>query len=140
MSLSKVASFIIGKPVGKERQIPAHQLSAHKRAVRRHNLLRREAQVGATVLGPIPAGHQREFFCLDQHTWIWSEQWFNPVTKVNEHMTIRYEFQPNAILKYVNDIPRGYIEGKELKSLYNAIKSYGSKVPVEVYSRAPITV
>lgn len=137
MQLNKVLSFIIGKPVGKQQPIPPHQLSAHKRALRRRNLIRREAKIGATVLGPVPIGHQREFFCLDKYTWVWSEQWFNETTQTNEHMVVRYEFQPRGVLKTVNDIPRGYVQGKELKNLVEAIKTYGNRVAMEVYGQAP---
>lgn len=139
-SLNKVLSFIIGKPIGNKQQVPAHQLSAHKRSLRRQMFLRREAQVGATLLGHIPAGHHREFFCLDRYTWVWSEQWFDEKMQTNQHMTVRYEFQPTAILKVVNGVPRGYVEGKELRNLHEAIKAYGTKVATEVYSRAPIAV
>jgi hypothetical protein len=137
--LNKILSFIIGKPIGKPVQVPAHQLSTHKRAVRRNNLIHHEAQIGSSVLGEVPAGHQREFFCLDKNTWIWSEQWFDSETKTNQHMSVRYEIQPNGILKIVNDIPRGYITGKELKNLVSAIKIYTNRVAVEMYGQAPVT-
>lgn len=100
--------------------------------------MRREAQAGATVFGPVPAGHHREFFCLDRYTWVWSEQWFDEKTQTNQHMTVYYEFQPRGVLKTVNNIPRGYVEGKELKHLVEAMKTYGNRVAVEVYGQSPV--
>ncbi len=138
--LNKILSFIIGKPVGSTQQMPAHQLSAHKRAVRRNDLIHHEARIGSSVLGEVPAGHQREFFCLDRSTWIWSEQWFDTKTQTNQHMNVRYEIQPNGILKIVDDIPRGYITGKELKNLVSAIKIYTNRVALEMYGQAPATL
>lgn len=141
MPVHKILSFIIGKPVGVSQPVPAAQLSAHKRAVRRQSLLRREAQVGSAVFGAVPAGHQRDFFCLDKYTWIWSEQWLDPETKTPQLMTVRYEFQPRGVLKVVNNVPRGYVRGAELRNLVKAIKSYGNRVATEVYGHAaPIVV
>lgn len=141
MWLDKLLSFIVGKPVGSQRPaVPAHQLSAHKQAIRQQNLLRREAQVGAAVFGPVPAGHHREFFCLDRYTWVWSEEWFDEKTSMMQHMTVRYEFQQNAILKIVNNVPKGYVEGKELQNLHTAIKAYGKKVAQEVYGQALLAI
>ncbi len=136
--LNKTLSFIIGKPVGKQQPVPTNQLSAHKRAVRRNQLIHQEAQIGSSVLGEIPSGHHREFFCLNKHTWVWSEQWFDSKTQTNQHMNVRYEFQPNGVLKVVNEVPRGYVTGKELKNLDSAIKIYTNRVAVEMYGQAPI--
>lgn len=139
MSLSDVFKIIIGKPVGAQ-MIPAHQLSAHKRAARLRNLMRKEAQVGSSVFGAVPAGHSREFFCLDAVTWVWSEQWYDPTTKSNQHMLVRYEFQSRGVLKTVNDVTCGYVEGRELKNLVTAIESYAAKVTTEVYGRSLVSV
>ncbi len=32
-----------------------------------HQLLLQEAKLGGTLFGDVPAGHRREFFCLDEH-------------------------------------------------------------------------
>lgn len=36
--------------------------------------IQEEAKVGAKVFGPVPAGVRREFFCLDERTWVWHEE------------------------------------------------------------------
>ena len=46
------------------------------RKVTRRDLIRMESKIGATVFGPVPANHRREFFCLDEHTWVWYEEYF----------------------------------------------------------------
>ncbi len=35
------------------------------------DLLRHEAKIGGELFGPLPQGGRREFFCLDEYTWIW---------------------------------------------------------------------
>lgn len=137
MSLNSVLSFIIGKPVGKK-EVPTHYMSAHKQAMRKRSLMRAEAQIGSTVFGAVPAGHTREFFCLDQYTWVWSERWFDQEEGSEKHMTVRYEFQPNGVLKVVDNIPRGYIQEQELKNLVRAMRTYANKVAVDLYNHAPI--
>lgn len=106
--------------------------------MRERNLLRAEARVGSTVFGAVPAGHNREFFCLDKHTWVWSEHWFDQEAGVEKHMTVRYEFQPTGVLKIVDNIPRGYIKGQELRNLVKAMRTYANKVAAELYNHAPI--
>lgn len=124
---------------GQKKVAAPHQLSAYKTAARRNGLIRKEAKVGGAVFGPVPAGRSREFFCLDQYTWIWSEQWFDEKAGMHQQMFVRYEFTPHGVLKIVNDIPRGYVQGKELKNLLRAMRSYSDLVKREVYSNAPAT-
>jgi hypothetical protein len=140
-ALHKTLSFIIGKPIGQvDHTTLSRQMSAHKQAMRRNQLIHQEARIGSSVLGEVPAGHQREFFCLDKNTWVWSEQWYDQQAKMSRHMNVRYEFQPHGVLKIVDEIPRGYVTGKELKNLVTAIKTYTNRVAVEVYGQAPIAL
>ena len=50
------------------------QTDEQRAADAERNLIRYEAKVGGDLFGPIPAGHRRDFFCLDEHTWIWHEK------------------------------------------------------------------
>jgi hypothetical protein len=135
MSLNKIVDTVLGRPTA-PKPVPVHQISVHKRASRLRSLMRKEAQVGSSVFGPVPAGHSRNFFCLDEITWIWSEQWYDSATKSHQHMLVRYEFQSRGVLKTVNDVACGYVEGRELKNLVNAIESYTEKVASEVYGQS----
>lgn len=113
---------------------PANKL---KRLSRR-DLIRMESKIGAEVFGPIPAGHRREFFCLDPNTWIWYEQWTNANGKQQE-LTTRYEVHPNGVLKVQDGQPYVMIEGKELENLLLAVKIYRERVMRDVYHRDPAT-
>ena len=136
--LHKLLSVISGKP-GNSGAAPTSnfQMSTHRRAVHERDLIRREAKIGATLFGSIPAGHNREFFCFDRSTWIWSEQWYDETSKSHKSMNVRYEFQPRGVLKIVDNIPRGYVEGKELAYLLEAIYNYHERVTTEIYGLQP---
>lgn len=132
----KAFSAITGIDLNKKSQSqhPFH-LFHQSRAAKERELIRREAKVGATVFGAVPQGHYREFFNLDRKTWVWFEQWIDSATKIEQRTYTQYEFQPRGVLKTVNNVPRGYVEGEELTRLLQAIKLYHDKVAVEVYGR-----
>lgn len=99
-------------------------------------LIRRESRVGSSLFGQVPSGHHREFFCLDQDTWVWFEEWKDARTNQHMQMNVLYELQPRGILKVVNGEPRGYVEGQELVNLTNAMKTYARRISTEVYGYA----
>ena len=136
--LRKFLAVIMGTPVNANNQTAPHQLSAHKQTLKERSLIRREAKIGAEVLGAIPSGHSREFFCLDATTWIWHEQWKDPETKQSQAMYVKYEFQPRGVLKTVNGVAKGYVIGQELSRLVDAISLYHKRVSTEIYGRTPV--
>ena len=91
-----------------------------------NSLLRREAKIGGTLFGAVPAGHTREFFCLDEHTWVWHEQWVDESGQRQSVMT-RYEFRPSGVLKAQNGSYQP-LTRDEAKNLSQAIKLYYQKV------------
>ncbi len=98
----------------------------------RKKYLSREALVGARVLGPIPSGHEREFFCLDRHTWIWHESWKDEHGQ-RQQFTVNYEIDPSGILKRVNGGQYTKLSGEELKRFNDAILAYYTEVSRQVY-------
>jgi hypothetical protein len=96
-------------------------------------LLKMESAIGRELFGPVPAGYQREFFCLDKRTWIWYEHWRDPQTHKQHEMTTRYEVHPNGIVKIQEGKPYEVIEGEELNNLHMAIKLYHQRVMGEIY-------
>lgn len=107
----------------------AHQYSKIER-----DIIAREAAVGASVLGPIPAGHQRQFFCLDSHTWIWNEQWINSEGKQCMY-NVQYDVRPDGILKRVNNSSPIKLGDQELQNFDQAITRYYHEVSSKVYGR-----
>jgi hypothetical protein len=102
-------------------------------------LLQLESEIGSKLFGDVPSGHRREFFCLDETTWIWYEESMNPKTKKIDRMTIRYEVHENGVLKVQEGARYSFIEGEELANLVAATKMYYEQVARNVYNRDPAT-
>lgn len=103
-----------------------------RRAELYRNLIRREARIGGTVFGAIPPGGRREFFCLDEHTWVWHEEWLDD-NKKRQTRTTRYDVRPSGILKAQN----GYYQAltpEETRRLCDAADLYVERVKTELYS------
>jgi hypothetical protein len=109
------------------------QFTAQKKRAKLRELMRRESQIGATLFGPIPSGHQRDFFCLDARTWVWIEQWYDHEAKSAKMMQVQYEFQTRGVLKSVDGVAVGFVQADELARLLKAIYTYQQKVHQEIY-------
>lgn len=113
-----------------------HSLKAQhdeERNIHRYReLIRREAKLGGTLFGPVPAGVRREFFCLDEHTWIWHEEWTDQDGR-HRTITTRYDVRPNGVLKAQDGQPYAQVDPEEGKRLYRAVKLYGQLVHKELY-------
>lgn len=102
-------------------------------------LIELEDEIGKTLFGPIPDGHSRDFFCLDEKTWVWHETWIDPASGKKAMSTTRYEVHPNGILKAQNGKVYKYIEGQELTNLAVSVRLYYERVMREIYKRDPIS-
>lgn len=102
------------------------------------DLLRLESKIGATLFGPVAKGHRREFFCLDESTWIWHEEWKDE-KGVERQSTVRYELHPNGILKVTEGPRYTFIEGDELDNFVEATRLYYERTAREIYKRDPQT-
>ena len=91
------------------------------------SLLRREAKMGGQLFGPIPAGHRREFFCLDKYTWVWHEEWRDSNGK-QRAMTTRYEVRPHGIMKAQGSSGYLLLRGDELRNFYQATRMFRDNV------------
>ena len=89
-------------------------------------LLREEAKYGGQLFGPIPKGRRREFFCLDEHTWVWHEEWTDAQGQRQVVMT-HYHIRPDGILKSQNGHYSQPSE-TELRNFYRAAKIYVNRV------------
>ena len=99
------------------------------------NLMRHEARIGGTVFGPVPKDRRREFFCLDEHTWVWHEEWTDNAGKHNV-MTTRYDVRPDSILKSQNGSHYQPVDINEAERLAQAARLYRQKVNQEIYNFA----
>ena len=101
-------------------------------------LLKLESEVGARLFGPIPEGRRREFFCLDENTWIWHEEWMEKGNKLKTN-TIRYEISDQGVLKVQEGARYSYLEGEELQNFGVSVRLYYEQVSREVYKQDPAT-
>lgn len=111
---------------------------AHRYNKTERDMIAKEAQVGASVLGQVPAGHTRQFFCLDSHTWIWNEQWIDQSGK-QRVLNVQYDVRPDGILKRVNGGSPSKLGQQELNNFDQAIQKYYHEVSKRVYGRSVAT-
>lgn len=107
-----------------------------QRGLTERELIRREAKIGSEIFGPIPAGHRREFFCLDRNTWVWHEEWIDQNGK-RQDMTTRYEIRGSRMIKAQQGRPYQEVTGNEAQHLLEAIEIYYQRVMEEVYGQRP---
>lgn len=120
---------------------PLRKMTKRERpnAITKRELISRESHIGRTVFGPVPTHvARREFFNLDEATWMWHEEVKNADGTTRE-LTMRYEVQPRGVLK-VQPGPRyTYLEGNELHNFTLAVQEYYARVMRQVYARDPQT-
>lgn len=101
-----------------------------RRADFERTLLRREAVIGGKLFGPLPKGHDRQFFCLDEHTWIWHETWKD--AKGQQHgITTKYEIRPSGVIKSQDGQPYQRLSLDEARNLYRAVELYQKRVDAD---------
>ncbi len=96
------------------------------------DLINAESALGRTLFGPIPAGHEREFFVAKKNVWIWYESWPDMAGEIQE-MTIRYEVRPEGVFKRANAGAYEKVEGAELENFRQAARSYLTLVKSKLY-------
>lgn len=85
---------------------------------RERTLLKLESSFGKKIFGKIPNGSTREFFCLDEKTWVWSER------SSSQHQMTRYILRANDIIKTTNNQDYKLVSKEEAQNLIQAIKEY----------------
>jgi hypothetical protein len=108
------------------------QSEEERRAELRRNLIRHEAQIGGELFGPVPAGTVREFFCLDQYTWIWYEEWTDD-GGTRQKRTTRYDIRSDDIVKTTDGEHYQNVSDKEIDRLIDAVTAYRDRVRKEIY-------
>ena len=95
-------------------------------------LIAREARIGSELFGPIPRGARREFFCLNEYTWVWHEEWTDD-KGIRRAVTTRYDVRPDRVLKAQDGQPYRYVGADEARHLCQAVKLYNERVQAELY-------
>jgi len=97
-------------------------------------LIRREAKIGGELFGPVPAGNRREFFCLDERTWVWHEEWTDARGQ-RQIRTTRYDVRPNGILKAQDGQNYQQVSPEEARRLRDAVHTYNERIRKELYAQ-----
>ncbi len=119
-------------------KVPVKLTQRPLKTLTERELLTLESEVGGQLFGPVPAGHRREFFCLDETTWIWYEEWLDDKKKT-QSTTVRYEVSPQGVLKVQEGARYSYLEGEELRNFGLSVRLYYEQVARKVYKRDPAT-
>ena len=96
------------------------------------DLLNSESEIGRTLFGPIPYGHQREFFESKKNVWIWHENWLDEAG-VEQSITIRYEVRPTGVYKKLSGGQYTLIENEELENFMTAVRTYFELAKQKLY-------
>ena len=91
------------------------------------DLIHEEAKIGGAIFGPLPAGHRREFFCIDPTTWVWHEEWLDEQGE-RHIMTTRYDVRPTQVLKTQDGNRYQPLTRNEAIHLYRAAELYQKRV------------
>ena len=97
------------------------------------DLVNAESAIGRTIFGPIPSGHQREFFEYRKNVWIWHESFMDETGAIQD-MTVRYEVRPEGVFKRLGQGSYDRIEGDELNNFRKAARMYLNLVKTKLYS------
>ena len=116
-------------------------VKARKREQRRADahraLLHYEARLGGELFGAVSKDTRREFFCLDQHTWVWHEEWTDERGE-RRVMTTRYDVRPNGIVKSQGAHSYQALTAEEAQNLYHAVHLYQQRVGGELRRLAQV--
>lgn len=100
----------------------------------RQAILRRAAELGGKLFGPIPEGREREFYCLDAHTWIWRESWLDESGRRQTTVT-RYDVRPTGVTKSRDDGPVQRLTSEEARHLYWSTELFRQRINAEYQRR-----
>ncbi len=106
------------------------QRAADKRAQFKKALIHFEARIGGQLFGHIPKDHRREFFCLDEHTWVWHEEWIDAHGQ-HQAVTTRYDVRPSGIVKSQGHASYQALSPQELRNFKQAVAAYRRQVDRE---------
>lgn len=134
--LRKTLDMILGRDLAKKvyGTVPAFTANQQYSKLEKQ-LINHEAAIGARILGPAPDGRQRQFFCMDSHTWIWHETWRDEKGRVRTQH-VQYDVRHDSILKRINGGSPRRVVGQELHNFDAAVSRYYHEVASEVYGRA----
>ena len=92
-----------------------------------------EAELGGLLFAGLKDGGKREFFCLDENTWIWYQEYSK--NGLNRGQITRYDVGQNRIVKSTDGGGHRLVSHKEAEKLLKAAKIYRKEVEARIYRR-----
>jgi len=114
--------------------IVAQRKDRHRADVYR-SIMQYEARLGGELFGPIAKGNRREFFCLDERTWVWHEEYTDDTGK-RQIVTTRYDIRPGGILKSQGANSYVGLSESEERHFRQAVRLYAQRVGGELHRLA----
>lgn len=96
-------------------------------------ILQEEAKIGGEIFGAVAVNGRREFFCLDERTWIWHEEWIGQDNQPHA-VTTRYDVRPTGVIKSQDNQPHRELTREEAKNFIDAVQIYSKRVLGELYA------
>lgn len=129
----KYESSNLAFPFGKKNETISYASTNKKeeKKITRADLINAESELGRTLFGVIPAGHQREFFKDEGNIWIWHESW--EVFGTPRGITIRYDVRKDGVYKKLPGKSYEKISGAELENFRKATHAYLKIVKETLY-------
>lgn len=93
------------------------------------DLIQSESNIGKQIFGKVPKGVKREFFRLDESTWVWHEE-TNGIVR-----STRYLVKPTEILKSVDGGSYERLSIVEAERFVKAADIYVNRVNQELYGQ-----
>lgn len=91
-------------------------------------LLHFEAKIGGELFGKLPAGADRQFFVLDERTFVWHEAWTDQ-SGHKKSVTTRYIIRPGgSLVKTTGDGNYHAVSDTEAHRLLRTAEAYQTKV------------
>lgn len=103
--------------------------------LKKHAIIRHELAATKNMFGPLKEGVKRDFFCLDDVTWIWYEEWLDEQGE-RHYMTTRYKVGDDGIMKSQNGGPLTRLSSQELETFESAASTYVQKLSRSLYKTA----
>lgn len=101
-----------------------------KRAKFKKALIHFEARLGGQLFGEVPKNHRREFFCLNETTWVWHEEWVDEQGR-HQALTTRYDVRKDGTVLKAQGSTYQALSPEELRNFRQAVRLYGQQVDAE---------
>lgn len=106
------------------------QRAAEKRVHFKKALIHFEARIGGRLFGETPKDHRREFFCLNESTWVWHEEWIDQSGQ-HQALTTRYDVRRDGSVIKAQGSSYQRLQPDELRNFKQAVRLYGQQVDAE---------